>query len=156
LARRLHRRAYQASLILSVCCAGFLWLFGPTVYYLWVRRSVALDLSSFHLLLVASIANSLWFASLVVQMSANRHSRLALTYLVVAIASCGLGYLLTERLGLFGAALALLLADVVMCGVVLPMSLKQMQDTPRDFLRAVFGSVPSFPRPLLAARVSRR
>src|ERR1700693_3060335 len=43
LARKLHRHAYQASLILAICCAAFLWVFGPPFYHVWVRRSVALD-----------------------------------------------------------------------------------------------------------------
>jgi len=102
--------------------------------------------------LLATIANSLWFVSATVQMSANRHSRLALVYLALAVVSCVLGYGLTERLGLFGAALALLLIEIVMIGLVLQTSLKQMQDTPGEFMRAVFGSSPFFVRPLLASR----
>jgi O-antigen/teichoic acid export membrane protein len=155
LARKLHRHAYQASLILAVCCAAFLWVFGPPFYHVWVRRSVALDLSCFHVLLLVTIANSLWFVSAIVQMSANRHSRLALVYLAAAAASCVLGYGLTERLGLVGSALALLLIEIAMCCFVLRTSLKQMQDTPREFLRAVFGSAPYFVRPLMASRFLR-
>jgi O-antigen/teichoic acid export membrane protein len=155
LARKLHRHAYQASLILAICCAAFLWVFGPPFYHVWVRRSVALDLSCFHVLLLVTIANSLWFVSAIVQMSANRHSRLALVYLAAAAASCVLGYGLTERLGLVGSAVALLLIEIAMCGFVLRTSLKQMQDTPSEFLRAVFGSAPYFVRPLIASRFLR-
>jgi O-antigen/teichoic acid export membrane protein len=153
LARKLHRYAYQASLILALCCAVLLWLFGPTFYRMWVRKAVALDLSCFHVLLLVSIAYSLWFTSAIVQMSANRHSRLALVYLTAAITSCALGYLLTRKFGLLGAAFGVLLIDIVMCGLVLPMSLKQIQDTPREFFRAVFGSAPYFLGPAFATRV---
>jgi O-antigen/teichoic acid export membrane protein len=139
LARKLHRQAYQASLVLAVCCTASLWFLGPTLYHLWVGKSVALELPCFHVLLLVSIANSLWFASAIVQMSANKHSRLAMTYLLVTVASWVLGYMLTQQLGLLGAAVALLVVDVVMCGFVLPASLKQMEDTPRAFLRAVFS-----------------
>jgi O-antigen/teichoic acid export membrane protein len=155
LARKLHRYAYQASLIIAITCAAVLWIFGPAIYHVWVRKSVALDLSCFHILLLVGIANSLWFLSAMVQMSANRHSRLALVYLIAAVASCGLGYGLTQKLGLVGAAVALLLIEIVMCSFVLPRSLKQMQDTPADFFRAVFGSAPYFVRPLLAGRFSK-
>jgi O-antigen/teichoic acid export membrane protein len=156
LARRLHRLAYQASLLLAIGCAVSLWLFGPTFYREWVRNAVALDLSCFHVLLLVSIGTSLWFTSAIVQMSANRHSRLALTYLLASIASCALGYFLTRQWGLLGAAMALLLIDLVMCSFVLPTSLKQMQDTPRDFFRAVFRSAPYFFKPLLATCGLRR
>ncbi len=152
LVRKLHRNAYQAGLIVAIFSAAVLWVLGPAFYNLWVRKSVALDLSSFHILLLVTIANSLWFVSATVQMSANRHSRLASVYLVLTIASCVLGYWLTEGLGLVGSALALLLIEIVMTGVVLRTSLKQMQDTPGEFMRAVFGSSPFFVRPLLASR----
>jgi O-antigen/teichoic acid export membrane protein len=156
LARKLHRHAYQASLILSICCAALLWVFGPTFYHLWVRKAVPLDVSCFHVLLLVTIANSLWYASAIVQMSTNRHSRFAFIYLAATFASCLLGYLLTQQLGLAGAAVALLLLDVVMCAFVLRTSLKQMQDTPGDFLRAVLGTTPYFVRPLLASCGFRR
>lgn len=153
LVRNLHRHAYQASLILAICSAAVLWAFGPRFYNLWVRKSVALDLSCFHILLLVTIANSLWFVSATVQMSANKHSRLALMYLGATAVSCVLGYVLTERMGLVGSAWSLLLIEIVMIGLVLRTSLKQMQDTPVEFMRAVFGSAPFFVRPLLAGRL---
>lgn len=156
LARKLHRHAYQASLILAFSCATSLWLFGPKFYASWVRNAVVLDLPCFHLLLIVSVANSLWFASAIVQMSANRHSRLAVTYLLAALCSCGFGYLLTEHLGLVGAAAALLLIDLTMCSFVLPTTLEQMNDTPREFVRGVFGRAPGFVKPLLVTCGFRR
>lgn len=155
LARKLHRHAYQASLILAILCAASLWLFGPPFYHAWVRRAVALDLSCFHALLLVSIATSFWFPSAMVQMSTNRHSSLASIYLATTLVSCVLGYFLTRRLGLFGAAVTPLLIDIVMCSIVVPRSLQQMKDTPRDFLRFVFGSTPYFVRPLLNYRPLR-
>jgi O-antigen/teichoic acid export membrane protein len=154
LARKLHRYAFQSSLIISVCCAAFLWVLGPTLYHFWVRNSVDLNIACFRVLLLVTIANSLWFVSATVQMSANRHSRLAVVYLAAAAASCALGYELAQRLGLFGCALALLLVDVAMCAFVLRTSLEQMQDT--EFWRAVLGSAPQFLRPGLASRLLRR
>jgi len=155
LARRLHRHAYQASLIIAICCAAFLWALGPTLYRTWVGRSVNLDVSCFHVLLLVAIANSLWLVSAFVQMSANRHFRFAMAYLAAAVVSCALGYALTERLGLVGSALALLLIEIVMCALVLRASLKQMQDTPAEFLCAILGSVPYFLRPGVASRFLR-
>jgi O-antigen/teichoic acid export membrane protein len=154
LARNLHRHAYQASLILALGSAGLLWAFGPSFYDVWVRKSVALDLACFHILLLVTIANSLWFVSATVQMSANKHSRLAMVYLGATIASCGLGYGLVGRFGLTGSAMALLAIEIAMCAFVLRTTLKQMQDTPREFFRAVFGSV-YFVRPLLQSRFLR-
>src|ERR1700678_2659031 len=137
--------------MIATACAALLWVFGPTIYQTWVRKSVALDVSCFHVLLLVAIANSLWFVSGIAQMSANRHAGMAFSYLGAALVSCIMCYWLARTLGLAGAAMALLLIDGIMCGFVLPKSLKQMQDTPREFFRAVFGSAPYFVRPSLAA-----
>jgi hypothetical protein len=61
-----------------------------------------------------------------------------------------LSYQLIPKLGFAGAAFAVLLIDIVMCSFVLRTSLEKMEDTPGEFLRAVFGSTPYFVRPLMA------
>jgi hypothetical protein len=47
-------------------------------------------------------------------------------------------------MGLPGAALALLFADVSMIGIVLKTSLRQLHDTPGDFTRALIAPPPLF------------
>jgi O-antigen/teichoic acid export membrane protein len=152
LARSLHRHAYQAGLAISVLSAAFLWLVGPTLYRLWIRHAVAFDANCFHLLILVTFANSLWYISSVVPMSTNAHHRLAFSLVAFSTASLLVARMLIPTLGLPGAALSLLLIDLLMIWLVVRTSLRQLDDTFTQFASGVF-SIPRFwaasPRPSL-------
>ncbi len=142
LARRLHRRATQAALGLSVLGGLLLWFVGPFLYHLWIRNAVAFDATCFHALLLVTVANSLWYTSSVVPMSTNAHHRIAFAYLAGTSISLGLAYVLIQPLGIVGAALALLLIHASMSWLVLQTALRQVQDTLREFIGAMFTLPP--------------
>ncbi len=142
LARRLHRHAIQAALGLSVLGGLLLWLAGPFVYHIWIRNAVTFDAACFHVLVLAAIANALWYTSSVVPMSTNVHHRIAFAYLAGTSISLGLAYVLIHALGIVGAALALLLINASMLWLVLQTALRQVQDTLREFIVAMFTLAP--------------
>jgi O-antigen/teichoic acid export membrane protein len=147
LARRLHRRACQASLGVSICGGLVLWVLGPLIYRLWIRQSIGFDATCFHVLLLVVIANSLWDTSSVIPMSVNGHFRIAVTYSVAAAFSLGIAWLLIPTLGITGAAIALLAADGWMTTLSLRTSLNYSGDTLKSFVAALF-TVPRFRRTL--------
>jgi O-antigen/teichoic acid export membrane protein len=138
LARRLHRRAYQGGLMLSLSACAFLWLAGPQIYRAWIRHAVPFDTTCFHVLLLVTLANSLWFTTSVVPMSTNAHQRLALLFVAGSCLSLVVAWFLVRASGISGAAWALLLVDVGMVFLVLRTSLAQLQDTALGFFSAVF------------------
>jgi len=142
LARRLHRHAIQAALGLSVLGGLLLWVTGPFLYHIWIRKAVTFDAACFHILLFAAIANSLWYTSSVVPMSTNAHHRIAFAYLAGTSISLGLAYVLIHPLGIVGAAVALLLVQASMSWLVLQTALRQVQDTLREFIVAMFTLAP--------------
>jgi O-antigen/teichoic acid export membrane protein len=150
LARRLHRYACQASLGLSIFGGMLLWIFGPFVYRLWTRHDIAFDATCFHVLLLAVVTNSLWDTSLVIPISINRHCRIATTYAGGALASLGLAWVLVPQLGIVGAAVALLVTDAWMTGLVLSTTLRHVQDSLKKFVAALFV-IPVFRRTLSVA-----
>jgi O-antigen/teichoic acid export membrane protein len=105
---------------------------------MWIRNAVPFDANCFHLLLVVTIANSLWFMSSVVSMSSNVHQRLALAFVMASLASLLLAAFLTRTFGIAGAAAALLLTDVSMLLMVLRNSMNRLQDTFLQFAIAMF------------------
>jgi len=141
LARKLHRHGYQAGLLLSVFTGASLWLLGPFIYHIWIRNAVSFDRACFHVLLIVTFANALWFISSVVSMSSNAHHRLTLIFVVASAGSLVLAAVLTRRFGLAGAAMALLVTDILMIWVVLRASIRQLQDTCSGFLRALLTPV---------------
>jgi O-antigen/teichoic acid export membrane protein len=145
LARKLHRHAYQAGLALSIATGAALWFFGPALYQLWIRNAVQFDLNCFHILIAVTFANSMWFTSSVVPMSTNSHHRIAMAFVGLSVFSLLAGRILLVPFGLTGAALALLLVDIPMTYIVLKTSLRQLQESIREFSHAVLVFRDAFP-----------
>jgi O-antigen/teichoic acid export membrane protein len=141
LARQLHRHAYQAGLGISLLSGAALWLIGPTLYQLWIRHAVTFDATCFHILILVTFANSLWYTSSVVPMSTNAHKGIALSLVSFSALALLVARVLIPTFGLPGAALSLLLIDVLMIWLVLRTSLRQLDDTFGQFLSGVF-SIP--------------
>ena len=137
LARTLHRRAYQAGLALSVVTGFVLWFVGPVLYRDWIRSAVRFDSNTFHVLLLVTFVNSLWFTSSVVPMSTNSHHRITVAYGGLSLIAVGVGRILLQRRGLNGGATALLLIEIPMTYLVLRTSLRQLHERLTDFLRGV-------------------
>jgi O-antigen/teichoic acid export membrane protein len=142
LARTLHRRAYQASVALSLSTGVFLWFAGPWIYRSWIRHAVGFDANCFHILLLVTFANSLWFTSSVVPMSTNAHHRLTIAFLAASLGSLATGWALIPPLGISGVSWALFMIDALMVSVVLRTSLHQLQESFGDFAGSLF-TLPS-------------
>jgi len=138
LARRLHRYACQLGLAMSFLTGILLWIIGPYAYRVWVRHSVVFDRACFGVLLVDVLASSLWLTSSIVPMSTNVHQRMALAYLAGTSFSLALAWVLIHPYGNLGAALSLLASEAWMCWFVLPMALRQVDDTAAEFVSAMF------------------
>jgi O-antigen/teichoic acid export membrane protein len=129
LARRLHRAAFQLSMLLATATVILLALAGPRVFALWTHGRLHFDATTFDILLLAVLANSAWNASSSVALSANRHERMSLSYLGLSVASIAIACLLLPRVGLRGAALAMLFADL---GILFPSSCAPALTSPRS------------------------
>ena len=138
LARNLHRCACQASLGISLAAVSILALFGKFIYDIWTHHKVVMDQTLYYLLLLEVLANAFWYASSVVPISCNRHSRQALVYIVSTAASIPMAYFMIRWIGLPGVALSLLAVDIAMIAYVLSNSLTILHDTRGEFFRAMF------------------
>ena len=71
----------------------------------------------------------------------NRHAGYAYPYVVLAIATVPLTYLLAQRLGATGAALSIVLLDLGMCGVVVRLG-RRLFVSRAEVVAAVKGAYP--------------
>jgi len=136
LARRLHRGAFQASLLLATVLVITLWFIGPFLFHLWVHDRLVLAKGAFHLLLLVVFLNSLWSASSSVAMSINKHESLSLYYLVFSVIALVLAWSLAKPFGLVGITIGMLFADLGMSLVVLRISTQILEDPMSSFLLA--------------------
>jgi len=136
LARRLHRGAFQASLLIAAALTVVLWFVGPFAFRLWVHGRMVIALLPFHLLLVEVFVNSLWNTSSSVAMSVNRHERVSLWYLVFSVLSIVIVAVLSRYIGLAGVGVGMLVADLAMFVTVLTISTSIVGDTVPSLLMA--------------------
>jgi O-antigen/teichoic acid export membrane protein len=150
LARRLHRRACQASIGFSILATSLLWILGPFAYRMWIGHRVDFNATCFHVLLLATITNSLWDMSAIIPISTNGHVRIALAFMGTSALSLGIACVLIPRFGIVGAAVALFATDIWMTRLVLRTTLSQVQDGIGTFAMS-FLSLPSLRRFLESA-----
>lgn len=125
LVRKLFTRSCQITLWAVVPACVLLWFVGATLFHLWTRDQIELDVPLYALLLLGSAANSIWYTALMVPYATNRHERIALLY--VAIYGGGMLILsipLMRYLETAGAGIALLVCELVMAAVVLPVAIR--------------------------------
>lgn len=134
LAKRLHRSAFQLSLLLGGGAAICLAVAGPRIFDLWTHGKLHFDRYGFDILLLAVFANSLWNASSSVALSSNKHGRMSIFYLVFSVISISIAFAFLPRIGLKGASLAVLFTDWCMSVVVVHISSRLLSDTFLSFL----------------------
>jgi O-antigen/teichoic acid export membrane protein len=137
LARKLHRRACQVALWGALGMTLILMFAGGPLYRVWTHGKLSFDPGLFRLLLVVIICSSLWSTSYVVPMSVNRHGQLALAFLAATSFSLGLAAVLVRFWGIHGAALALVVGELLMILYVMRRSLTLLEDNAAGFLRVL-------------------
>ena len=138
-ARMLHRRACQISLLLCLVITAGVAVFGNWIWKVWTLGRVPTDPVLLYIMLLQMLVSAFWFTSSVVPMATNQHQRMARAMLSATAASLFLAWLLMHlpRLGLRGAALALVAGDLFTAGYVLRESLRLLGDNAGDFTRSL-------------------
>lgn len=127
-ARRLHRRACQVGLWLAIVGCGVTAVVGPRFFSHWSMGKAPFRPDVLLPMLVVVIVNSLWTVSYVVPLSVNRHQRLTYTYLGATVLGLVASAVLGKLFGLPGVAWGLVLVDLAMVAVVLPISMRLLED----------------------------
>ena len=128
LARRLHRRVCQLGVWISVLGSAAMLVVGPYLYTRWTRGEVAFHPAVFGVMLLAVILNSVWSVSYAVPVSVNRHQRITYLYLVAAFVGLACSFALGRAFGVLGVTLGLIPVELISIAVVLPYSMKVLED----------------------------
>ena len=132
-AARLHRIGVGVSIIVSTLGVLFLIFFGQTLYGFWLGKSLKLSQHLLIFFLLPIPFNVFWFTSSVVHLATNKHEGLAKRYLIATSMSAVACAILSYLLGIEGAALSTLMADIVLIPFVLKRSLMLTNDTWPNF-----------------------
>lgn len=145
LAKTIHRRAGRLAFWWSFFTCATLALVGRIIYDHWTTGKVEFDASLFALLLIVVLVNGLWTSSIVVQFSSNQTQRPAFSYFLSTVMALGLTFVLTPWMGLEGAALGLVLAEILMVLLVVSPSIQLVRDKPRSYFFYVLSPFARHP-----------
>lgn len=143
LARDLHRRACQSTILASAIATAGLGFLGPMVYSLWTKGKLTFQPTVFFFLIVIAGVNSLWRMSSVVTMATNRHEKCSLALLASAVLSVLLSIPAMTAFDELGVCYALLACDAALTYYVVRLSLAELDDSPGAFLRALLDLKPA-------------
>jgi O-antigen/teichoic acid export membrane protein len=155
LTRSLHRRACQLGLIVAVAIAAGVLTVGPYVLHSWTGGHVPPSRGLLTILLAVVVVNALWSTSATLITSTNQHQRLAVVYLIATLLTCVACFFFARVAGLFGAAGALLISELIMNVYVLPNSLGIAHDTFPGFAASLLHYPESLKPGALLARFRR-
>lgn len=112
-------------IVASGISALALWIAGPVVYPLWTGRHLSLQPVLLAVLVTQAILSAGWTTSVWSLLAANRHRAVAAWSLANALVALALAAILSRRMGLAGAALGSLVADIACGAFVFPLLLSR-------------------------------
>jgi len=118
--RDMLKRSSQVTLWMAVPACAVLWFIGAPLLNIWTTGRIELDVQLYALLLLASVAHSIWFSALMVSYATNRHGRAAVVFLAANLGLLVATAVLVDHIGIAGAGLAIALFEVVMVAWILP------------------------------------
>ena len=127
--RSLFQHLFSRSCQLTLwSCLVACFLIGPSVYWIfpvWTNWKVAIDWSTYLILLSGVIINSFWYTALMVPYAINLHSRIAVHYAIIyGVVAVGCGFLGANLFGICGVAMGLLIVEAAMAITVIREALK--------------------------------
>jgi len=139
IARMLHRRACQISLLLCLSITLGIAILGDWIWKIWTVGKVPIDPVLLDIMLFQMVVSAFWFTSSVVPMATNQHQRMARAMLTATCLALALAWSLmhVSSLGLRGAAIALVAGDAFTAFYVLRESLQLLGDNLRSFARSM-------------------
>ena len=138
-ARMLHRRACQISLLLCLGITFGVAILGDWIWRVWTVGKVPIDPVLLNIMLLQMVVSAFWFTSSVVPLATNQHQRMAKAMLIATVLALVLAWVLmhVNSLGLRGAAIALLAGDLFTAVYVVRESLHLLGDNLGDFIRSL-------------------
>lgn len=112
LIRDLHRKISFISFWSAFAISVFTAIFGEVFLQAWTGHKYLESTNFLYVMLAAAFLNISWQASWVVLMAINQHTRMAAFFLVAAMLSIGMAFVLSNVFGLVGIGFALVLVEI--------------------------------------------
>ncbi len=137
---QLHRRGSSVIFWLALASIVIYGLVGEWVIGVWTHHTFESNHLLFSLLIATVFLNVLWQASGIVLMSTNFHQRISTTFLGTTVGGVLISILLIKQIGINGAGLALVIAELPMMYLTISHGLALLNDNWAGYSRAVIGN----------------
>lgn len=137
LVAQLHRKGSFFTFWIAITVITTLGLIGEWMIGIWTRHAFEQNHTLLMLLLATTFLNVLWQTSWVVLMATNKHEIVSLVFVASALTGMLLSIMIIPLLGINGAALALLIAELPLLYIVIRSALTLLDDKWLEYLKAV-------------------
>lgn len=148
-AATVHRAAAAYTVALGAITAIGAVAAGPWIFTIWTLGELSVSHSLMVIFGAAILLQSIWHASLIVQLAVNEHEGVAVRYVIGALAAVFCCWPLSKAFGLYGAAASSMVIDAILIPYCLLKALAITHDTLPQFLA---GLVPAARRGLASLR----
>lgn len=122
--RKIFRLSFIVSLIVGVLSTLFLGFWGLPIYSFWTNGLLDPPILVWWILVAGIFANGLWWTTLAVFRAANQPEKFAKIGVLSALISLGIAYWLTKKIGMTGAAISMLIMELLMLFFLIPAGCK--------------------------------
>ena len=117
---RLFRMSVLSSILAGFVGIIFLSLFGLDIYNWWTQSQLSVSTEVWNTFVVGILFNAVWWTAMVAYPITNKPYHFAVASTITACLSVGVSYVLSFYLGLWGAAIGVMLFEFFMMLYVLP------------------------------------
>lgn len=117
---RLFRMSVLSSILAGFVGIIFLSLFGLDIYNWWTQSQLSVSSEVWNTFVVGILFNAVWWTAMVAYPITNKPYHFAVASTITACLSVGVSYVLSFYLGLWGAAIGVMLFEFFMMLYVLP------------------------------------
>lgn len=136
---QLHRKGSFVNFWIALAAVATLGLIGEWIIGVWTRHAFEQNHTLLILMLITTFLNVLWQTSWVVLMATNKHEVISMVFVASAMGGLLLSAIIISLLGINGAGLALIIAELPLLFFVIKGALAMLGDRWLEYLKAVSG-----------------
>ena len=131
---RLFRLSVLSSILVGIIGTILLSLFGLDIYNWWTQSQLSVSCEVWNTFVVGILFNAVWWTAMVAYPVTNKPYHFAVASTITACLSVVVSYVLSFYLGLWGAAIGVMLFEFVMMLYVLPDGCRLLGMKPKEIL----------------------
>lgn len=140
LVKQIHRRGSSVTFWIALMVVNLLGLIGEWIIGIWTHHAFEQNHTLLLLMLVTTFVNVLWQTSWVVLMATNKHQKITSAFIVSSASALLLAMLTIQFLGINGAGLIVLIAELPMLYITINIALKLLNDQWMDYIKSIISS----------------